>query len=104
MITGCKAMLSNTINTVPTQLPDLKLRLVPGIITLGRASDNKIKINEDLVSKYHARIFTYFQASYIEDLESTNGTFVNGKRIGTHILHPGDEILLGKYRIKIEAI
>ncbi|MFV2059851.1 MAG: FHA domain-containing protein [Gammaproteobacteria bacterium] len=96
-------MLSNTINKFATQQADLTLRLVPGIITLGRAKDNKIKISEERVSKYHARIFTYFQASYIEDLESTNGTFVNGKRIGTHILHPGDEVMLGKYRIQIET-
>jgi pSer/pThr/pTyr-binding forkhead associated (FHA) protein len=96
-------MLSNTINKLSIKQPDLTLRLVPGIITLGRAKENKIKISEGLVSKYHARIFTYFQASYIEDLDSTNGTFVNGKRIGTHILHPGDEVILGKYRIQIEA-
>ncbi len=96
-------MLSNTIKKVPIQQPDLTLRLIPGIITLGRAKDNKIKISEELVSKHHARIFTYFQASYIEDLESTNGTFVNGKRVGTHILHPGDEVMLGKYRIQIES-
>ena len=96
-------MLSNTINKISIQQPDLTLKLIPGIITLGRAPDNKIKIDQDLVSKHHARIFTYFQASYIEDLKSTNGTFVNGKRIGTHILHPGDEVFLGKYKIQIEA-
>jgi len=95
-------MLSNTIKKSSVEKIDLTLRLVPGIITLGRARDNKIKIDEELVSKYHARIFTYFQASYIEDLGSTNGTFVNGKRVGTHILHAGDEVLLGKFRIQIE--
>ncbi|MFV1983612.1 MAG: FHA domain-containing protein [Thiohalomonadales bacterium] len=95
-------MLSNTITKTSIPQPDLTLRLIPGIITLGRAKDNKIKINEERVSKHHARIFTYFQASYIEDLGSTNGTFVNGKRIGTHILHPGDEVLLGVYRIQID--
>lgn len=94
-------MLTNTINKVSIQEPDLTLRLVPGIITLGRSKDNKITIEQELVSKHHARIFTYFQASYIEDLNSTNGTFLNGKKIGTHILHTGDEVLLGKYRIQI---
>jgi pSer/pThr/pTyr-binding forkhead associated (FHA) protein len=96
-------MLSNTINKSPEKQADLSLRLVPGIITLGRSKDNKIIIDQELVSKKHARIFTYFQASYIEDLASTNGTYVNGKRIGTHILHPGDEIMLGQYRILIVA-
>lgn len=94
-------MLSNTINKTSIKEPDLTLRLVPGIITLGRANDNKIKINKDLVSSHHAKIFTYFQASYIEDLNSTNGTFVNNKKINTHILHPGDEVSLGNYRIQI---
>jgi len=96
-------MLSNTINKVVIQEPDLTLRLIPGIISLGRSRDNKITIDHELVSKHHARIFTYFQASYIEDLNSTNGTFLNGKKIGTHILNAGDEIVLGKYRIQIVA-
>ncbi len=96
-------MLSNTINKTTTLQPDMTIRLVPGIITLGRAKGNKIVIDSDLVSKNHARIFTYFQASYIEDLKSTNGTFINGKQISTHILNPGDEVLLGKYRILIES-
>ena len=102
-LTGCKVMITNTINKISIKEPDLTLRLVPGIITLGRSKDNKIAIEQELVSKHHARIFTYFQASYIEDLNSTNGTYLNGKKIGTHILHAGDEVILGKYHIQIEA-
>ena len=79
--------------------PAQSVSLASGEISLGRAPDNDVAINDVTASQYHARIFTYFYVSYIEDLNSTNGTFVNGKQITKHILRPGDVVALGKYEM-----
>ncbi len=79
------------------------MQLEQGEITLGRAEDNSVVIDNKTVSAHHARIFTYFSVSYIEDTGSTNGTFLNGKRIKKHILNPGDVIQLGEFRLNLEA-
>ena len=71
------------------------VNLQSGALSIGRADDNDLHIPDNTVSAYHARIFTYLEASYIEDLGSTNGTFLNGKRIQKHTLHEGDVIKLG---------
>ncbi len=78
------------------------IELVSGELTFGRATNNHICINDQSVSSTHARIFTYFCVSYVEDLNSTNGTYVNGKRIKKHLLKPGDTLQLGKYGFVIE--
>lgn len=78
-----------------------ELKLGPGAVSLGRHADNDICITNKSVSGHHARIFTYFNTSYIEDLDSTNGTFLNGKKVYKHIIHPGDTIQLGQHTIKI---
>lgn len=75
--------------------------LQSGAISIGRAGDNDLHIPDITVSSYHARIFTYLEASYIEDLGSTNGTYLNGRRITKHTLHPGDVIRMGKQELEI---
>ncbi|MGA1867981.1 MAG: FHA domain-containing protein [bacterium] len=69
-------------------------------ITIGRHSDNLIKINNDAVSKHHAIIMKEKNKILIEDLSSTNGTYVNQKQIRQHELKDGDEILIGEHSIK----
>lgn len=77
------------------------VNLQAGAISIGRASDNDLLLADNTVSSHHARIFTYLESSYIEDLGSTNGTYLNGKRIQKHTLHVGDIIQLGKLELKI---
>lgn len=65
-------------------------------LTIGRELNNDIVINAAEVSRKHARLI--FQAGnyVIEDLGSTNGTYVNGQRLtGPHVLQPGDYVMLG---------
>jgi hypothetical protein len=65
--------------------------------TLGRDPTNEIIINEPQVSRLHARVFVREGVLVIEDLGSTNGTYVNGVRlIGPQTLTPGDVIGLGE--------
>jgi pSer/pThr/pTyr-binding forkhead associated (FHA) protein len=70
-----------------------------GEITLGRTADNDVRMEDDTVSAHHAKIVTVFTASHVEDLGSTNGTFVNGRRVIKHTLHSGDIITAGGYQV-----
>lgn len=78
-----------------------KLKLGPGAISLGRHANNDVCLDDKSVSTHHARIFTYFNTSYIEDLDSTNGTYLNDKKVHKHIIHAGDVIRLGNLIIEI---
>lgn len=70
-----------------------------GSVTIGRAKNNVIQLHDETISAHHARIITLFTASHIEDLGSTNGTFVNHRKILKHTLHAGDTITIGGTQI-----
>lgn len=64
---------------------------------LGRDLSNDIVINDPEISRRHARLFTQGNTIAVEDLGSTNGTFVNGQRLmGPNVLRPGDVITFGE--------
>lgn len=64
---------------------------------LGRDLSNEIVINDPEISRRHARLFLQGTTYAIEDLGSTNGTFVNGQRLmGPNVLRPGDVITFGE--------
>jgi predicted component of type VI protein secretion system len=66
-------------------------------ILIGREVGSDVFVNDEEVSRQHARLTSQFGDYVLEDLGSTNGTFVNGQRAtGQHILKPGDTILLGE--------
>ncbi len=69
-------------------------------ITMGRKPDNDIKIEHLAVSGHHAQVITILNDSFVEDLNSTNGTFVNSKPVKKHALRDGDQITLGNYQIQ----
>lgn len=71
-------------------------------ITIGRRSDNDIQIDDRAVSGYHCQILTVLNDSFLEDLQSTNGTYVNSKRITKHALRNGDIIILGTHQLQYE--
>ncbi len=68
--------------------------------TIGRKPDNDIQIDNLAVSGKHALIITILDDSFLEDLGSTNGTYVNGKLIKKHALRDGDLIGIGKHELK----
>ena len=76
------------------------MTLEHGSINIGRSRDNEIHLNDETLSGRHARIVTIFTASHIEDLDSTNGTFVNDKKVLKHTLHDGDVITVGQCHIE----
>jgi len=64
---------------------------------VGRDMGNDVVINDPEISRRHARLFQQGNSYVLEDLGSTNGTFVNGQRLmGPGVLHPGDSITFGE--------
>ncbi|MBK8012671.1 MAG: FHA domain-containing protein [Deltaproteobacteria bacterium] len=75
------------------------LALREGITSFGRLPSNDVILLGDLVSRHHARI-TYFDGrATLQDLGSHNGSWVNGERISTRVLRPGDTTRIGNFRI-----
>ena len=70
------------------------------ILTIGRKPTNDIHIDNLAVSGTHAKILTILNDSFIEDLNSTNGTLINGQRISKHALHNGEKIIIGKHTLE----
>ena len=68
-------------------------------VSIGRLPDNMIVIDNPAVSGRHARVFREGDHYVLEDLKSTNGTFVNDKPIARHTLLEGDVVLLGKHSL-----
>ena len=73
--------------------------LVPGRVVIGRTSDNDLQIESKYVSRHHAQVLTTVDGSSIEDLNSTNGMFVRGKRVRRHRLQEGDVVKLGMHEL-----
>ena len=68
--------------------------------TIGRKPHNDIQIDNLAISGEHSVIVTILNDSFLEDLNSTNGTYVNGQPIKKHFLQNSDVIELGKYKLK----
>ena len=73
-------------------------------ITMGRNAENDIVIENLAVSKLHARIVKQDEAYYIEDLNSTNGTYLNKIRITKKDLKNNDIIIVGKHSLEIHFV
>lgn len=69
-------------------------------VTIGRKAHNDIQIDNLAISGEHAAIVTILNDSFLEDLNSTNGTLVNGQPIKKHFLRNNDVVELGKYKLK----
>ena len=72
-------------------------------MSIGRKPSNDLQIDNLAISGEHAAVVTILNDSFLEDLNSTNGTLVNGQPAKKHFLKNGDVIELGKYKLKYVA-
>lgn len=71
-------------------------------ITIGRKEKNNIQIDNLAVSGVHAKVLTFGKDCFLEDLGSTNGTYVNGEAVTKCVLKHGDKIAIGKHELVYE--
>jgi len=71
--------------------------------TIGRVEDNMFQIAESSVSSHHCEVLLRGSDVVIKDLNSTNGTFINGEQITERVLKPGQTLRLGQVELKLET-
>jgi predicted component of type VI protein secretion system len=71
--------------------------------TIGRLPDNDVRIDNPALSGHHSLIINILNDSFLEDLNSTNGTYVNGKLVKKHALQNDDVITMGHHQLKFVA-
>jgi hypothetical protein len=69
---------------------------LPTPVTIGREEDNHIRLNDERVSRFHAKVQEDNGCVILTDLESTNGTRVNGHAVKMRVLQVGDQLLIGR--------
>ncbi len=69
---------------------------VPTPVTIGREDDNRIRLNDERVSRFHAKIQEDSGRIILTDLDSTNGTRCNGQPVQMRVLQPGDQLTIGR--------
>lgn len=84
-------------NTVQKEVP-----LLVGTVTVGRLPDNTLQIDNPAVSSRHCRIVFDGGSYFVEDNNSTNGTYLNKQRITRAQLKHGDELTIGKHTVRFE--
>ena len=73
-----------------------------GIVTIGSSPDSDIHIQSKFISRHHAQLIQTHNGCVLGDLNSTNGTFINSRRINKRILRTGDLVTIGKHRFRYE--
>ncbi len=73
--------------------------LKSGRLVIGRTSDNDLQIDSKFISRHHCQIVTQQDSCVIEDLNSTNGIFIQSRRVRRHNLNDGDVVQVGQHEI-----
>ena len=82
--------------------PAFSFRILPGNIkTIGRSPGAEFMVDANLVSRVHCRLTAGATELQVTDLESTNGTFVNGKRVSEATLKEGDRLGVGRVELVV---
>ena len=73
--------------------------LYRGRMMIGRAADADLRIDDRTISRHHCQIICTDEHSVIQDLNSTNGIYVDDRRVRRHLLRDGEAFLLGGYQV-----
>jgi pSer/pThr/pTyr-binding forkhead associated (FHA) protein len=91
------------LRTADNAEPPFTFRILPGSIkTVGRATRADFIVDAPMVSRLHCRLSAGAAELEVVDLESTNGTFVNGQRVSRAVLRGGDRLGVGRVEMTIE--
>src|SRR5690348_16941114 len=71
--------------------------------TIGRVEDNTFQINEPSVSSHHCEVLLRGADVVVKDLNSTNGTFINGEKVTESVIKPGQTLRLGQIEMRLET-
>jgi general secretion pathway protein A len=77
----------------------IERELKPGRLVIGRTADNDLQIDSKFISRHHCQIVTQADSCLIEDLNSTNGIYVQSKRVRRYNLNDGDVVQVGQHEI-----
>jgi pSer/pThr/pTyr-binding forkhead associated (FHA) protein len=93
------------LKTLVDGQPEQVFRILPGgVRTVGRATGADFIVDAALVSRVHCRLTARADGALeVRDLESTNGTFVNGERVKTARLKPGDRLQVGRLELVVSS-
>src|SRR5262245_54604903 len=72
-------------------------------LTIGRDPENRVILDHTAISRFHCRITSEAGLYFVQDLGSTNGTYLNGRRITRERLSPGDELIVANVGMMVEA-
>jgi pSer/pThr/pTyr-binding forkhead associated (FHA) protein len=96
--------LALAVTAGPPELKGLKVAL-DRAVRIGREPDLELVVADDFVSSRHAQIIPTANGPVLEDLDSTNGTVLNGARVSSpSSLKAGDEIVIGTVRMKVTRL
>jgi general secretion pathway protein A len=91
--TVARILLANAGKTV------MERELKPGRLVIGRTPDNDLQIDSKFISRHHCQIVTQTDSCMIEDLNSTNGIYVQSKRVRRYNLNDGDVVQIGQHEV-----
>lgn len=101
--TGSTPRTANFALLTVEGVPPGAVYVVEGTSRIGRSDENDIVLNDPSVSRTHAVVEIAADRVRLRDLDSTNGTFLNGRRIRAAALRDGDEVRMGNTRLRFEA-
>ena len=91
------ALARIVILTGGSRVHEIQLKI--GRIVVGRTPDNDVQIESEFISRHHCQVVTTAHGSVIEDLKSTNGTYVKSVRVPRYQLSDGDVVQIGKHEL-----
>ena len=97
---GAKARLAAKLYVDYQGKPVGHLVLTEGRASIGRAPGNDLQIVSEFVSRHHCQVLTTSNGSMIEDVSSTNGVYMNSKRVRRHWLRDGDVLAIGDHELR----